>query len=125
MILDFVLNGKAVSIDADPGRLLVELLREDLHLTGTKIGCEVGECGACTVIVDGRTVNSCLVPAAAVHGKHVETIEGVSPENGPLRRHSLRRVPYSAGIVFPEWCCLRKRCLTGTPTRGRRRSRRP
>ena len=102
MILDFVLNGKAVSIDADPGRLLVELLREDLHLTGTKIGCEVGECGACTVIVDGRTVNSCLVPAAAVHGKHVETIEGVSPENGPL--HPIQEAFIEAGAVQCGYC---------------------
>ncbi len=102
MILHFELNGENITIDAAPGRLLVELLREDLHLTGTKIGCEVGECGACTVIVDGRTVNSCLVPAASVQGRRVVTIEGVSPEGGPL--HPIQEAFIEAGAVQCGYC---------------------
>lgn len=102
MTLQFNLNGQEITVDMEPGRILADLLREDLGLTGTKIGCEVGECGACTVIIDGRTANSCLVPAAAVQRKHVVTIEGVSPERGPL--HPIQEAFIEAGAVQCGYC---------------------
>jgi len=72
----FTLNGKPAEVLADPLRRLIDVLRDDLGLTGTKEGCGEGECGACSVLVDGRLVNSCLVPLAAVAGRDIVTIEG-------------------------------------------------
>ena len=71
------LNGKARRIDVHPMKRLLDVLREDCGLTGTKEGCGEGECGACTVLVDGVPVNACLVPAAQVDGSGVTTIEGL------------------------------------------------
>ena len=71
-------NGRAVAFDTYPMARLLDVLREQLHLTGTKEGCGEGECGACSVVVDGRIVNSCLVPAAQVQGAAIKTIEGVA-----------------------------------------------
>ena len=71
-----VVNGKEAAIDTDPLRRLVDLLREDLGLTGVKEGCGEGECGSCAVFVDGRIVNACLVPAGSVEGSEILTIEG-------------------------------------------------
>ena len=74
----FVLNGRRVDIRAHPLKRLLDVLREDCGLTGTKEGCGEGECGACTVLVDGQPVNSCLVPFAQVHRANVTTIEGLT-----------------------------------------------
>ena len=73
----FVLNGSEVAVEADPRQRLIDVLRGSLRMTGTKEGCRAGECGACTVIVDGRAVNSCLYPALEAEGKSVTTIEGL------------------------------------------------
>ena len=73
----FVLNGKRTDVDAPPLKRLLDVLREDCSLAGTKEGCGEGECGACTVLVDGAPVNSCLVPFAHVRGREVTTIEGL------------------------------------------------
>lgn len=73
----FNLNGKDTTVAVEPQETLLRLLREKLLLTGTKMGCEESECGACTVLIDGRPVNSCTVPAAKVNGKKVVTIEGL------------------------------------------------
>ena len=73
----FVLNGRRRDVDAAPLKRLLDVLREDCGLTGTKEGCGEGECGACTVLVDGAPVNSCLVPFAHVRGRAVTTIEGL------------------------------------------------
>jgi carbon-monoxide dehydrogenase small subunit len=80
----FHVNGEAVSIEADGLRALASVLREDLGLTGTKVGCFEGRCGACTVIVDGRTVVSCLYPVALADGAEVRTVEGLAAEDGTL-----------------------------------------
>jgi carbon-monoxide dehydrogenase small subunit len=80
--ISFSVNGSAVTLTVDSHRRLLDVLRDDLGLTGTKEGCGEGECGACTVIVDGRAVNACLYPAPEIDGKQVLTIEGLlGPEN--------------------------------------------
>jgi aerobic carbon-monoxide dehydrogenase small subunit len=81
--LSMTVNGEAVTASVDPRTLLVELLREHLNLTGTHVGCDTGQCGACTVHLDGRAVKSCMLLAVQVDGAHVTTIEGVA-SNGEL-----------------------------------------
>lgn len=76
-----LLNGREVSLDAAPADRLLDVLRYDLGLTGTKEGCGEGECGACTVHLDGLPVNSCLIPAWQVRGRRVDTVESVGPAN--------------------------------------------
>ena len=72
------INGEARTLEAYPMERLLDVLREQLHLTGTKEGCGEGECGACSVMIDGQIVNSCLVPAAQVAGASIKTIEGIA-----------------------------------------------
>ena len=84
LTLSFTLNGDDVSLEISPNTLLVDLLRDKLRLTGTKVGCSEGECGACTVLLDGTPVNSCILPAAKVQGKSLTTIEGLAQINGQL-----------------------------------------
>lgn len=81
--IQFTLNGKRVTLQTDPARLLLWVLRTDLELTGTKYGCGMGECGACTVLVDGQATRSCLTDLAAVRGKRVTTIEGLAEDGRP------------------------------------------
>jgi carbon-monoxide dehydrogenase small subunit len=76
--IKFSVNGTMLTVEAYPMERLLDVLREQLHLTGTKEGCGEGECGACSVVVDGRIVNSCLVPVAQVQGSAIKTIEGVA-----------------------------------------------
>jgi carbon-monoxide dehydrogenase small subunit len=76
--IGFSVNGEARKLEAHPMERLLDVLRVQLHLTGTKEGCGEGECGACTVLIDGRIVNSCLVPVAQVEGSEIKTIEGVA-----------------------------------------------
>ena len=81
MNISFEVNGIEETVEVEPGELLLDTLRNKLHLTGTKNGCREGECGACTVLVDGKPVNSCIYSTMAVKGLSVETIEGVAGEN--------------------------------------------
>jgi carbon-monoxide dehydrogenase small subunit len=76
--IEFKINGESRRLDVFPMARLLDVLREQLELTGTKEGCGEGECGACTVVLDGRIVNSCLVPVAQVNGAEITTIEGVA-----------------------------------------------
>lgn len=80
--LRFRLNGQPVETPCPPSRILLDLLREDLELTGTKRGCDLGTCGCCTVLVDGRPTLSCLSLARLAEGRDVTTIEGLSPPQG-------------------------------------------
>lgn len=80
MLLEFKVNGKDYKIDIDPNKRLLDVLREDLNLTGTKEGCGEGECGACTVIMNGAAVNSCLVMAVQARGKEIITVEGLEKD---------------------------------------------
>jgi len=102
MHIDFTLNGHEVSIEAPPDITLLTLLRDYLDLTGTKEGCDVGECGACSVILDGRLVNSCLLLAPQVGGRSVVTIEGIrGPDGGP---NDLQRNFIDFGAVQCGFC---------------------
>ncbi len=82
--VSLTVNGNAVTADVDPRTLLVQFLREHLHLTGTHVGCDTSQCGACVVHVDGKAVKSCTTLAVMVDGQNVTTIEGLAPEGGPL-----------------------------------------
>ena len=80
--ISLTVNGETHELDAEPRRLLVQVLREDLELTGTHVGCETSQCGACTVLLDGVAVKSCSVLAVQADGSSVTTIEGLTPEGG-------------------------------------------
>jgi len=82
--VSLTVNGKPVSAEIDPRMLLVQFIREHLGLTGTHVGCDTGQCGACTVFVDGNAIKSCMVLAAQVQGAEVTTIEGIGGPNGEL-----------------------------------------
>jgi carbon-monoxide dehydrogenase small subunit len=101
----FTVNGDPVEVDAPGMRRLLDVLREDLGLTGTKEGCGEGECGACTVLVDGAVVDSCLVPVCQVEGSQVRTVEGLAPAGGaalgPLQQAFLEAGGAQCGICTP------------------------
>ena len=82
--LSLTVNGKAVSADIDPRTLLVQFIRENLSLTGTHVGCDTSQCGACTVLVDGSAVKACSALAVQFEGAQVTTIEGVCAPNGDM-----------------------------------------
>jgi len=98
--LDFTLNGKPISVEVRPNEFLAEVLRYKLGMTGTKVGCNEAECGICTVIVDGQSVNSCIYPALKAQGRHIETIEGLA--NGHL--HALQENFIKYGAVQCGFC---------------------
>ena len=95
------LNGEDVRVAIEPADTLAEVLRERLGLTGTKIGCGEGMCGACTVLVDGTPVNSCIYAAMKAAGRHVQTVEGLS-QDGKL--HRLQRAFLEQGAVQCGYC---------------------
>jgi carbon-monoxide dehydrogenase small subunit len=100
--LSFNVNGKEVDLEIHPNTMLVDLLRDTLRLTGTKEGCREGECGACTVLLDGLAVNSCLIPALKAQGKSVVTIEGLAEADGQL--DSLQQYFMTEGAVQCGFC---------------------
>ncbi|MEE9541679.1 MAG: (2Fe-2S)-binding protein [Candidatus Bipolaricaulota bacterium] len=115
MKIRFTLNGKQILAEADAETRLLDLLREDLHHTGTKEGCGEGECGACTVLIDGRAVNSCLVLAPQVDGKELLTIEGLAglsqsvslssaDQGDKCRLHPIQRAFVEKGAVQCGFC---------------------
>lgn len=102
-MVSFVLNGKEVRMDVHPGRRVVDLLREDLGLTGTKEGCGAGECGACTILVDGESRLSCLMLAAQLEGRRVTTIEGLGC-NESDELHPVQEAFVACGAVQCGFC---------------------
>ena len=98
--MQFTLNGARTRFDGHPMRRLLDVLREDCALAGTKEGCGEGECGACTVLIDGLPVNSCLVPAAHAAGTRVTTIEGLRGRH-PLQRAFVEHGGAQCGICTP------------------------
>jgi carbon-monoxide dehydrogenase small subunit len=97
----FRVNGKAVELDVRPWQSALEALRDELELTGAKEGCGIGECGACTIIVDGNAVNSCLMLAPQLEGRSVETIEGLGSGDS---LHPLQEAFLSTGAVQCGFC---------------------
>ncbi len=99
--LEMNVNGRPISLEVNGLRTLVDVLREDLGLVGTKIGCREGECGACTVLLDGRAVNACLIPAMHALGRSVVTIEGVGSLDAP---HPVQQAIAEGGGVQCGYC---------------------
>jgi carbon-monoxide dehydrogenase small subunit len=102
-LLRMKLNGRPVEIKVDPAWTLLRVLREKLGLTGTKKGCEQGDCGACTVLLDGKPVNSCIVLALQAEGKKVETIEGMGTAENlhPLQKSFIQNGAVQCGFCTP------------------------
>jgi len=100
--ITFNLNGEPVSVEIQPHLTLLQLLRDQLGLTGTKEGCGMGECGACTVLLDGKTVNSCIFPAMEVEGRSVTTIEGLTDAQGNL--HPIQKAFIEYGAIQCGFC---------------------
>lgn len=100
-VLKMTVNNDPVILQVDGLRKLVDVLREDLGLLGTKIGCREGECGACTVLLNGKAVNSCLIPAMYAHGCSVVTIEGVGTLENP---HPVQKALAEEGGVQCGYC---------------------
>ncbi len=111
-------NGEAYDLVIAPYRTLLDVLREELHLTGSKKGCDVGDCGACTVLLDGKPVNACLVLAATAQGREVLTIEGLA-QNGklhPLQEAFVREGAVQCGFCTPGILVSLKALLDTNPT---------
>ncbi|MBU2499595.1 MAG: 2Fe-2S iron-sulfur cluster binding domain-containing protein, partial [Proteobacteria bacterium] len=100
--ISFVLNGNEMEMEIAPHWTLLHLLREELELTGSKSGCESGECGACTVLVNGQAVNACLFPAMEIDGTSILTIEGLAKPSGEL--HPLQTAFIEEGGVQCGYC---------------------
>ncbi len=120
--LDFMVNGEAARLRCAPSTRLSDLLREQLGLRGTKVGCNAGDCGACTVLLDGRPVCACLVPAGQVGGRHVETAESLAgPDSvlSNLQEAFLRHGAAQCGICTPGMMMAATALLRGTPSPDR------
>ena len=116
--LSFTLNGEPVQVDIEPHLMLLQVLRDRLELTGTKEGCGMGECGACTVLLDGKTVNSCIFPALEVEGKSVTTIEGLADAKGglhPIQKAFIELGAVQCGFCTPGMVLSAKALLDETP----------
>jgi carbon-monoxide dehydrogenase small subunit len=100
--ISFILNGEATTVEVEPHLTLLQLLRDKLELTGAKEGCGMGECGACTVLLNGKTVNSCIFPAMEVEGKNVTTIEGLTDTQGNL--HPIQKAFIEYGAIQCGFC---------------------
>ena len=115
--LTMTLNGESVTVEVEPFEILVDVLRDKLGLTGTKIGCSEGECGACTVIMDGQAVLSCLLPAMKAHGQEVVTIEGLGHDDAlhPLQQAFIEKGAVQCGYCTPGMIMSAKALLDENP----------
>jgi aerobic carbon-monoxide dehydrogenase small subunit len=118
MKIEFTLNGRPVSVDAPADSTLLSLLRDRLDLTGTKEGCGIGECGTCSVLLDGRLVNSCLVLAGQVGGRKLVTIEGICNPDGSPNDLQSAFIAYGAvqcGFCIPGMVLAGESLLASNP----------
>ena len=118
----FVINGRPAAVRAHPMARLLDVLRHELHLTGTKEGCGEGECGACAVLVDGEIANSCLLPVLQAAGTSITTIEGVSSADGTLHRVQQAFVDHGGaqcGICTPGMLIAARVLLDFNPSPSR------
>jgi aerobic carbon-monoxide dehydrogenase small subunit len=115
--LRFRLNGQPVETPCPPSRILLDLLREDLELTGTKRGCDLGTCGCCTVLIDGRPTLSCLSLARLAEGREVTTIEGLSPPQGlsPVQAAFVQHGATQCGFCTPGFVVTATALLRDNP----------
>jgi aerobic carbon-monoxide dehydrogenase small subunit len=115
--ISVTVNGAEHTLTIPPDRVLLDMLREDLGLTGTKRGCGNGECGACSVIMDGILVNSCLVPAMKANGSEILTVEGLGDEGGlhPIQEAFLEKGAVQCGFCTPGMLLAAKNLLDQNP----------
>lgn len=111
--LHLVVNETAVEVETTPNRRLLDILRDDLDLTGTKEGCGIGECGTCTVLMDGKAVNACLVIAPQADGKEILTVEGLAKDGKlhPLQQAFLENFAFQCGFCTPGMLLAAKALL--------------
>ncbi len=116
--ITFNLNGEPVEVEIEPHLTLLQLLRDKLEMTGTKEGCGMGECGACTVLLDGKTINSCIFPALEVEGRNVTTIEGIMDSQGnlhPIQKSFIEHGAIQCGFCTPGMILSAKALLDENP----------
>jgi carbon-monoxide dehydrogenase small subunit len=116
-LIDLTVNGKRYELAVMPNMTLADMLRKELGLTGTKKGCDVGDCGSCTVILDGKPVNSCLVLAVQASGRKVLTIEGMGTEEGlhPIQKAFVDNGAIQCGFCSPGMILSAKALLDRNP----------
>jgi carbon-monoxide dehydrogenase small subunit len=120
-----ILNGHPLSVDAPPMTRLLDVLREHLRLTGTKEGCGEGECGACTVLIDGVPVNSCLIPVVQAEGTRITTVEGLADDDrlDPIQTAFIIHGAAQCGICTPGFVVTARALLNDNPQPSRREVR--
>ena len=114
----FYINDDVVEMDVPANRTMLNIIRDELHLTGTKVGCGAGECGACTVIANGKPVNACLVLAPEMDGMHITTIEGISDKDGnlsPLQESFVEHAALQCGFCTPGFIMSATALLNENP----------
>ena len=113
-----IVNGRSYMIDADPATPLLYVLRDGLQLNGAKFGCGLGQCGACTVMVDGEAVLSCVVPISALQGRRVTTLEGLSVGDspGPVQRAFIEEQAAQCGYCIPGMIMRAQALLEKNPS---------
>jgi carbon-monoxide dehydrogenase small subunit len=122
MKIEFILNGKPTQVDAPNNLSLLSLLREQLGLTGTKCGCDTGDCGVCAILFDGKLINSCLVPVSILEGHQVITIEGLQSTDGgltDLQEAFLRHGAVQCGYCIPSMILAGEALLLKNPAPSR------
>ena len=122
MRLDLTVNGVGRTLDVESDETLLHTLRERLFLTGTKEGCDEGECGACTVLIDGRPVDSCIYPALAASGAEVQTVESLVAPDGtlsPLQRAFVEKAAVQCGFCTPGFLMTLTALLEENPAPSR------
>lgn len=120
--IQFTINGKQVSLEVAADETALQAIRDGLKLKGTKEGCGIGECGACTIVVDGKSMNSCLILAAQLHGREVLTVEGLSADSElhPIQQAFLDHHAVQCGFCTPGLLMSSHALLTENPNPDRK-----
>ena len=118
MKIEITVNGRKRQFDVEPNKLLLNLVRDELHLTGTKYGCGIGECGACTVHLDGEAVLACMILAVDADGRYVDTIEGVAVDGDldPVQESYIEEGAIQCGFCTPGFIMTTKALLKENPS---------
>ncbi|NWF93252.1 MAG: (2Fe-2S)-binding protein [Syntrophaceae bacterium] len=116
-VIQMEVNGRSVSLEVEPDEMLVDVLRERMGLTGTKVGCREGECGVCSVILNGKLVPSCLIPAMKADGGKILTVEGLEKDGElhPLQKEFLNKAAIQCGFCTPGMLLSAKALLDENP----------